>query len=202
VRSARPVAELPRQALLEALARRYHHLQNEHKRFPPESSMRRRSEEELLDVRARFDRVLDEWVDDEELREAWRRHLKYREALPDGPPAIRPLVFRGVNDAGSVVEIRGREGEELAVEVDGTLVERIAATKDLARTVPSTFRVDGMEFHETFDVSDDALQALERFLADESPPPWEHATELLADGLIDVHLDLTPRGRRAFAVRA
>ena len=36
--------------MLEALARRYHHLQNEHQRAAPESGTRRRIEERLFDV--------------------------------------------------------------------------------------------------------------------------------------------------------
>jgi hypothetical protein len=197
---ARPTAELPRRELLEALARQYHHLQNEHKRFPEGSSMRRRIGERLRDVRERFDRALDEWVGEDDLREGWRRHLNYRAAAPEGPAAIRPLLFCGVSDAGSVVEIRSRKGGELDVVVDGSLVERIAATKDLGREVPSAFRVDGFEFRETFTASVDALRALDAFLAGAGSPPWEHATELLADGLIGTHFDLTPRGRRALAM--
>jgi hypothetical protein len=198
-RSGRPAAEPPLRELLEALAHQYHHLRNEHKRFPEGSTMRRRIEERLLDVRAHFDRVLDEWVADDDLRDAWRRHLHYRAGLPDGPAAIRPLAFYGVSDAGSVVEIRGRNGDDLDVVVDGSLLERIAAAKDLGREVPSTFHVDGFEFRETFTASADALQALDAFLAGGDSPPWEHATELLADGLIDTHFDLTPRGRRVLA---
>jgi hypothetical protein len=34
-------------------------------------------------------------------------------------------------------------------------------------------------------------------LAGGASAPWEDATELVADGLIDTHFDLTPRGRRA-----
>jgi hypothetical protein len=198
-RSGRPAAELPLRELLETLARQYHHLQNEHKHFREGSTMRRRIGERLLDVRERFDRLLDEWVDDDDLREDWRRHLHHRVAVPDGPSAIQPLAFRGVSDAGSVAEIRGRNGDDFDVVVDGSLVERIAAKKDLERAVPSTFRVDGFEFRETFAASADALEALGAFLADAGSPPWEHATELLADGLIDTHFDLTPRGRRALA---
>jgi hypothetical protein len=198
-RSGRPSTELPLRELLEALARQYHHLQNEHKRFPEGSTMRRRIGERLLDVRERFDRMLDEWVADDDLREGWRRHLHYRAAVPEGPSAIRPLVFRGVSAAGSVVEIRGRVGDDLDVVVDGSLVERIAAAKDVGRKVPSTWNVDGFDFRETFTTSTDALQALNAFLADAGSPPWEHAVELLADGLIDTHFDLTPRGRRALA---
>ena len=41
--------------------------------------------------------------------------------------------------------------------------------------------------------------ALADFLERGESPPWEHASELLEDGLIDVHFALTPRGHRALA---
>jgi hypothetical protein len=192
----------PRREELEALVRYYHHLQNEHKRAPLESAMRRRIERSLLEVRRRFDRVLEEWVPEERLRHPWREHLHYRAPEPPGPPAIRPLVFRGVSEAGSVVEIRGTKGEELEVRVDGALTERIAGEKDFASaTPPLSFRLNDTEAHETFTASAEALDALADYVDDGKPPPWDFAAELLADGLIDVHFALTPRGRRALASR-
>lgn len=186
---------------LEALAHRYRHVENEVKSAPAESSMRRRLEDELLELRGRFDRVVDEWIADETLRESWRRYLKNREPEPPEPVAIEPVVFRGVSPtSGSVAEVK-RRGNELAVEVDGTLVERIEGEKDFARTgEPITFRPDDMEFVETFTASDEALAALAEFRDDPTtPPPWDYAAELLGDGLINVHFDLTPRGLRALA---
>jgi hypothetical protein len=193
----------PRREMLEALARHYHHLQNEHKRAAPESGMRRRIEERLLDVRERFERVLAEWVPDADLQEAWREYLHNRAPEPPGPLAIRPLVFRGISDAASVAEIRRKQGEELAVEIEGSPVESIFGEKDFAGVeLPARFRLDPMEFVETWSASADVLQALEDFLAEEGEsPPWEHAAELLADGLIDTHFAVTPRGRRALANR-
>jgi hypothetical protein len=188
---------------LEALAHEYHHLQNEHKRAAEGSSQRRKIEERLLDVRERFDRVLEEWVPDEELRRAWSDYLQYDAPAPDGPPAIRPLVFYGVTEAGSVVEVRGRKEEELEVWVDGALFERIDADKDLLGvTSPAVLRFDGFEAEERFTASPDAIEALADFLDDGKPPPWDHASELLADGLIDIHFAVTPRGRRALAQMA
>ena len=150
---------LPRREELEALARHYHHLENEHKRAAVESSTRRRIEERLLDVRERFDRLLEDWVPEEELRRAWREHLHNRAPMPSGPPAIRPLLFYGVTDAGSVVEVRGKKDEELEVRVDGTLTERVVAEKDLSSvTPPLSFRVDGIEAHETFTASPEAAR--------------------------------------------
>ena len=193
--------ELPRREMLEALVRYYHHLQNEHKRSAPSSSVRRRIDERLADAHERFERLLEEWVPEDDLRRAWHDHLQYRAPVPEGPAPIRPLVFRGVSDAGAVVEIRGRN-DELDVEIDGSLVERVSASSVLASSLPLVrFRLDHSEFQEMFSVSDQALRALERFVSAGGSPPWEHAPELLADGLIDTHADLTPRGRRALASR-
>jgi hypothetical protein len=194
---------VPLREELQTLAHWYHHLQNEHQSASPESGVRRRIESDLLDVRERFDRVLDEWIPDEALREEWRLHLHNREAAPDGPGSIEPLVFLGVSEvSGSTVAIRGRP-DDLRVEVDGTLAERIVAGKDFAAVVPPVhFRLNDNTFEETFSAPGDALDALASFLDEGGTPPWEHASELLADGLIDVHFDLTPRGRRALALRS
>ena len=194
---------LPRREELEALARRYHHLQNEHVRAAVESSTRRRIEERLDEVRERFERLLTEWVPEEELRGAWSEYLTDpTTGPPDGPPTIRPLVFYGVTDAGSVMEVRGKRGEELEVRVDGSVLERVVADKDLSSTAgPIDFGADGIEAREQFTASSEALDALAGFVAEGESPPWEHATELFADGLIDVHFALTTRGRRALASR-
>jgi hypothetical protein len=153
-------------------------------------------------VRERFDRVLEQWVPEVELRQAWRAYLEHHGPKPDGPAALEPVVFRGRSGVtGSVVEIRG-SGDELRVEVDGSLVERVAAEKDFAATEPVvTFRLNDQEFEELYAVSDEALQELAGFLDRGESPPWDYASELLADGLIDVHFALTPRGRRALASR-
>jgi hypothetical protein len=146
--------------------------------------------------------VLAEWVPEEELREQWQQHLHYRAPEPAGPPGIRPLVFRGVSEAGSVVEVRDR-GEEFGVEVDGALVERVSDEGFGLEVGPtSRFYLDRVAFDETFDASEEALHALEDFTGAGGPPPWEHAAELLGDGLIETHLALTARGRRALARRS
>jgi hypothetical protein len=190
----------PRREELQALVRYYRHLQNEHRRAAPESAARRRIEDKLLDVRQQFDRVLEEWVPEEEVRDAWRNHLHNRAPEPDGPPEIRPLVFAGRSDVtGSVVEIRGKNGEELEVTIDGAPIERIDADEDFSITVPpARYRVNDNEYLEIFTAPPEALQALAEFPGIEhSSPPWEYAAELLADGLIDTNFALTPRGRRA-----
>jgi hypothetical protein len=190
--------QLPRRELLQQLARSYHHLQNEHKRAPPGGRVRRRLEDRMLDVRERFERLLEEWVPETDLAERWRAHLHNRAPEPAGPPPIDALIFRGVNDAGSIAEIR-RRGGELRVTVDRTLTERLSAA-DLPADWFRAFRVSETEFRETFSASEDALRELAGFLADgEGGPPWDAAEELLGDGLVDVHFAVTPRGRRALA---
>jgi hypothetical protein len=193
----------PRRAQLQALVHHHHHLQNEHHRAAPESATRRRLEDKLLDVRSRFDRILEEWVPEEDLRRAWSEHLHSRAPEPDGPSEIRPLVFKGHSDvSGSIVEIRGKAGEELEVTVDGAPIERIDADEDFSVTVPPVrFRLNDNEFVEIFSASPEALQALGEFAETDESPPWDYAAELLADGLIDTHFALTPRGRRALASR-
>ncbi len=136
------------------------------------------------------------------LREAWLEYLKNRTAEPEGPPPIQPLAFTGVHEtSGSVAEVRGRD-DDAQVWVDGTLVERVVAQKDFTQEVsPAVFRADGMEFVESYDASPEALEALDEYRRGGGEPPWEHASELLADGLIDVHFELTRRGRRGLAQR-
>jgi hypothetical protein len=199
-RRAPEPAALPLHEELHALVHHYQHLHNEVEREKPEGTTRRELEQKLLETRERFDRLLEEWVPDEELREQWREHINNRRPEPDEPAGIEPLAFQGVTDAGSVVQIRG-QADEYQVWVDGSLPERIAARKDLSIDKPDLhFRWDGKEIAETFNASADALTALARFRYDpDSSPPWEYASELLVDGLFDVHFDLTPRGKRALA---
>ena len=191
-------SSLPLREELLALVHQYQHLHNEIERSNPESSPRRKLEHRLLDVRERFDRLLDEWVPDETARKEWREHIHGRRAAPDEPAGIEPLVFQGLTDAGSVVQVR-EEADDYGVWVDGSLQERIAARKDLSVATPNLhFRWDGKEIDETFNASDESLSALADYLdSQDGSPPWEYASELFADGLIEVHFDLTPRGHRA-----
>lgn len=192
---------MPLREELEALTRYYHRLAAQRTQLGP-GSARRHLEDHTADVRERFERRLQEWVPDEELRDAWRAYLDNRGPEPDAPAAVRRLVFRGRAEAsGSVVEVTGRS-DELRVEVDGALTERIAGEKDFTSELPGLrWRLNGTEFEEIFGASPDALDALADFAAGGGRPPWEFASELLADGLIDVHFELMRRGRRALAAR-
>ena len=191
--------QFPRREGLTALAHHYHHLQSESKRRAPGSGIRRRIEDRQIEVRQRFDCLLDEWVPSEELRELWLGHLKNRSPVPPGPEPIRPLMFRGFSEARAEVEIRRNRQGELDVEVDGSLLVRVAADRDLLGVGPLHFRLDRTEYHETFAASAIAIEALSEFVREASAPPWDHVPELVGDGLLDFHAALTPRGRRALS---
>jgi hypothetical protein len=187
---------------LEAVVRHYHHVQSEHERAHPQGSVRRHLELRLDHDRRRFEHLLAEYVPDESARGAWRDFLHHRGGEPAGPPAIRPVVFKGRSEAGSVLEARGDPSGELVVEVDGQLVERLEGpTIQIGKGPAAVFRLDGTEFREEFDARPGALRALRRFREAGGDPPWEHASALLSDGLVDVDFALTARGRRALAQR-
>lgn len=187
---------------LEALVRHYHHVESEHDRAHPQGTVRRHLELRLDHDRRRFEYLLAEYVPDESTRRAWRDFLHHRGGEPSGPPAIRPMVFKGRSEAGSVLDARRDASGELVVEVDGQLAARLEApTIRTGKRRPAVFGLDGTEFREEFDAGPGALRALRRFRASGGDPPWDHASALLSDGLIDVDFALTARGRRALAQR-
>lgn len=187
---------------LEALVRHYHHVESEHERAHPQGSVRRHLELRLDHDRRRFEHLLTEYVPDESARDAWRDFLHHRGGEPSGPPAIRPVVFKGRSQAGSLLEARRDPSGELVVEVDGQLMERVGGpTIRIEEGRPAVFWLDGTEFREAFYAGPSAVQALRRFRASGGDPPWDHASALLSDGLIDADFALTARGRRALAQR-
>jgi hypothetical protein len=153
--------------------------------------------------RARFEHLLTEYVSDEDTRRAWRDFLHHRGGEPPGPPALSPVLFRGRSEAGSVIEIRRDAAGELAIELDGRLAERRDTRQaPVGGKRPAVFRLDRADFREHFQVAPAALEALREFRASGGEPPWEHASSLLSDGLVDVDFGLTARGRRALAASA
>ncbi len=189
---------------LEAIVSEHRHLLEEHRRAHADGTVRRHMEARLHELEQRFDQLLDEWAPDEELREAWAAHLRHGAPAPALPAPARPLVFRGRAETGSVVEIRKRTDGDYDVEVDGAVVERAQLELDFAGTeAPRIFMLDELGFQETFSASAPALEALAEFVAERSPaPPWGFAVELRADGLVDRHFSLSPRGHRALSQRA
>jgi hypothetical protein len=75
----------PLRAQLEALAARYHQAQDEYVHASTREGARRRLEEQLVDTRKEFERLLDADVADAEVRREWGRHLHYRTPLPAAP---------------------------------------------------------------------------------------------------------------------
>jgi len=186
---------------LERIVAEYHHLRAEHRRAGREGSVRRHLQARLEELERRFERLLEEWVAEERVREAWRGHLHGDAPAPPEPEPVPPLLFKGRSRVGSIVEVRERPGGDCEVVVDGTLVE-IASAGELKeeRRAPLTLRAGGEEFREIFAAPAPALAAARAYFARPAgEPPWEHAAELAADGLIDHTFALTARGRRALA---
>ncbi len=171
----------------------YHHVQAEHRLAGIEGTARRHLRSRLEELEERFERLLQHVVPEAQQRDEWRG--RFHHGWPSPPPTPWPsqLLFRGRAETGSVVEIRRASEDEADVVVDGALLERL--TGDVAGDV---YVLDDRVFEETFDVSAEALLALRDWTADPGgPPPWQHARELLEDGLVDRYFGLTPRGRRA-----
>jgi len=188
---------------LEAIVGEVHHVREEHRRAHLQGRVRRKLGERLLELEHDFERLLAEWVPGDETRAEWRAHLYESGSEPREPEPKAPLVFRGRSGAGSVAEVRETPEGAHTVEVDGCPIERIDAELDFSGTLaPHTFALDSLLFRETFAASQPAFAALRAFVAEREPrPPWRHAAELAADGLIDRHFGLTPRGRRALAAK-
>jgi len=161
-----------------------------------------RSEEMLLEVRQRFDRLLAEWVPEESsgARVGALHHPSARavRARPDSTPFFYGVTMRLLS------RVRGKKDEELAVRVDGALTESSCREKYLSSVTPPQpliFRVDVIEAHDTVTASPEALERPSRpFLDDGNRLPCitPRAALLLS---ISAHFAMTPRGRRALASR-
>jgi hypothetical protein len=101
-----------------------------------------------------------------------------------------------------VAEVRANASGELVLEIDGAPVERFLDPEPPISASHELVRPNRLPFQETFTVPPEALSELARFAEyGDGTPPWDHAVELLADGLIDDHFALTRRGRRALTAR-
>jgi hypothetical protein len=185
-------------ASLEELAAEYRHLRDAHRQTGVESTARRHLEQRLDELESRIERRLALWVRDEGERERWRQHLHHGAPAPAPQEVPDPLVFRGVSGDGATVEVRVHEGREHRLIVDGAPHGPIPEVPDALP--PEGLRVAGMVCRERFTAPRPSLDALRRYVSEGTgEAPWEHAPELLADGLVDPDFGLTPRGRRALA---
>lgn len=182
--------------LLRTLGDAYRHVEQEHHREPSSREAgRRRLANQMSELEGHFERILAEWITDEALRESWRAFLRGRGAAPDEPQITPPPLFKGRTDAGTLVEIRrARDGHDIVI--DGARSDHSSVPWQLDPETRGPVRIGAHACEETFDAPPAALDALTEFLAGRADPPWQWASELLEDGLIDPELALTPRGHR------
>ena len=190
----KPTDSQPRDVLRE-LGSEYRHVENQHAREPAHSTYRRRLARQMDDLAVHFERLLDEWVDDEGLRRRWRAYLRGRDAAPDEPTIPVPPLFRGRNDAGALVEVIPR-GDGHDIVVDGALHDRDSLPWELDPDMREPIWVGDMSCEEVFVVPEEAVRALADFTAGRAPPPWRWVRALVEDGLVDLHFAVTPRGAR------
>jgi protein required for attachment to host cells len=143
----------------------------------------------------RFERVLEHWVHDVQVRENWRAFFYHGAAQPDQPRLVSPL-FRGSNEAGASVEVN-----ESGVGGYDVLLDGIHAGHYEQPWQQHTDRFEPVVIgewtcQETFAAPEEAREALELFLDNPgSDPPWQWAPALFEDGLIAT----AGRGARAAA---
>jgi hypothetical protein len=180
----------------QELVERYRHLRGEHRLSGVEGTARRHLERDLAELESRIERRLALWVPEEDERRQWRAHLHHGGPAPSLPAAPAPLVFHGVADDGSIVEVRAQGHKEQRLYVDGAPRGPIPPVPSVLS--PEGLRLAGMRCRETFTASPDSLAELRRHVSvGAGELPWEHAPDLLRDGLIDPDFGLTARGRRA-----
>jgi hypothetical protein len=178
---------------LRRIAGEYRHIQGEHEREGESGSWRRRQKAQLSDLETRLEHILDHWFRDETTRARWREHF-FRAAPEPAPVHDVPRLYRGRSEGGSVVDVFETQSGEWEYVVDGAVAERRKAGKSTEATV----RLGGQTFQEAFDAPAEALEVLRTYVAEQPSggAPWGWASELLADGLIDMNFSLTERGQR------
>ena len=184
---------------LAQLGREYHRVQQDHAREAPGGAGRRRLQDTMERIAQQFERVLACWVADDEMSAAWRSHLYETAPAPDGPEVSPPRLFKGVTEAGSRIEIVPAADGGRDILIDGARMEHSEVPWHLDPERHAPFRIGSKQYSEVFDVPDEAMRALERFLSSPGAPPRRWVRDLFEDGLIDVDLALTARGRRALA---
>lgn len=178
---------------LRRIAAEYQHIRADHAREGESGSWRRRQEARLSDLKSQFEHILHRWFQDEAIRAQWREHL-FRAAAEPAPVHEVPRLYRGLSESGSLVEIAETHQGTWDYIIDGTVAER----RDAQRSTDATVRLGGQAFQEAFDAPAEALAVLRTYVAEQpsTEPPWEWASELFADGLIDMNFSLTERGQR------
>ncbi len=182
-------------AELSELVREIRHLEGERARQPDDGRWRRRQGARLAELVDRFELVVERWVPEAEDREAWRRAVHQGGApppleLPDEPPPL----YVGRSDDGVRIDVRPSRDGRLVVRMGEDVLLRDPTGFPEA---PGALEIAGRAYPEIVEVSTEALEALRRWVETaREGPPWPWARTLYADGLVDEHLSLTPRGHR------
>ena len=192
------VQRRPGDAVLRALAHRQADLHRRHAAAGDVSADRRRLEQAMADDRRAFARLLVEHVEDESARAAGRAAFDRHGPVPAAPAdVLGRLVYRGTTEVGTELEIVERADGEHEVLLAGAVAERVVDRLRLPAHATDVLDLGGTRSRERFASSRAALDALAASGREGATPPWDHADELLADGLVDDHVAVTDRGRRA-----
>jgi hypothetical protein len=181
---------------LAALTHEYQHIKNDHHQATADGQARR-LHARLAELEQRCEHLIAHLVQDESERRLWRERLYHGGPAPQAASIPRlTLVFKGRSDIGSLAEVHAHPEGRYHVRIDGALLKRIPW--DLSGP---PFVIEGIEYHEVFQSSPEALSALGAYVSDpRGEPPWRYAIELMEDHLVDLHFSLLPRGRRALAL--
>lgn len=181
---------------LTQLGDEYRHVRDAHEQENAGGATRRRLEQDMHRIVERFERLLERWVHEDELRAAWRSYLYDGADLPDGPELAPPPLFRGRTDAGALIEIYVADDGGYDLLFDGAHVKHHEIPWHLDPELIDPVQIGEWSCHEIFAAPDRAIAALEEFFASDVPPPWSWVETLYEDGLIDADFGLTPRGAR------
>jgi len=186
---------------LERIVHVYRHLLEEHRRAKPHSRARRKLEARMSHVRNSFEVRLSEAPISERDRRVWRDRLHGDVTRHAASDRVRQILFRGVSSSVAELLLLPAADGTLEAVVDGVLVAVLDRADELERTEPGfVFALDGWRFRETSAVPQSALAELREALVTGGRPRAEDVRALIADGLVDRTLNLTPRGRRVLAL--
>lgn len=193
---AAPGAE---RVVLAHLVGEYRRIHGEHGHLEPGARRPHRHLETEMDaVAATFERLLVEWIRADEERDTWRAALHSHAAIPEGITApMSRLIFRGRTEQGVEVNVCERADGQIEIDLDGQPSERLVDRLHLTVDARGWAQIADVRARETFELPARAAQALHRWMRRGGTPPWEHVQSLLAEGLVDEHFAITPRGRRA-----
>jgi protein required for attachment to host cells len=182
---------------LRNFAREYRQVREQHERESPQGATRRRLKQDMDRIAHSYERLLGQWVTDDDLRQAWRDHLYRGGVVPNRPQLAVPPLFRGRTDSGARVEIMAAPDGGYDLLNDGSLAEHHEIPWHLDPERIDPVQIGAWTCEEVFSAPEEAVAALDEFLTQPTAsPPWRWAQVLYEDGLVDADFGLTPRGAR------